>query len=194
MVVKGKDVVFDQGCFKLWFTFIFQVPYLYEFCLLCLPPFSPWLCILHRPFIHFPEGVFSICRFDIASDDTSPDPPNVILEGCGGCVSTSLLSFTSSPQCVTFLSPLLLVSSCPPVLATSTECHCSDNYLLTCSCHHRPCLLRPSVPSQVPASLCHSAPPVSGGHTRMQRGSHTNRTQTLFRLLQRTNPHLNTFC
>lgn len=39
VVVKGKDVALDQGCFKPWFTFIFQVSHLYEFCLLCLPLF-----------------------------------------------------------------------------------------------------------------------------------------------------------
>ena len=43
-------------------------------------------------------------------------------------------------------SPLL--SFCPPPRPRRcTQCHCSDNYLLTCLCRHRPCLLLPSVPS-----------------------------------------------
>jgi len=96
------------------------------------------------------------------------------------------------PLCHSFSWPsqiLVIASSCHPLSLSfcpssrpsrCTQCHCSDYYLLTCLWRHRPCLLLPSVPSEVPASLCRSALPVGERaiHGAQIRDTHTH-THTL---------------
>lgn len=64
-------------------------------------------------------GSLLVCCSDfsvIASDNTPPDPPHLILQGCCECIRTFFLPFKPSPQLVSFVLSALPISLSPHVL------------------------------------------------------------------------------
>lgn len=86
---------------------------------------------------------------------------------CSTLASPSLCLSSSTPLPPPCPGCCLLMSTAPTVLLSPScrfgcpRCHCSHNYLLRCLCRsHCSCLLVPSGPSEVPASLRSAALPV----------------------------------
>lgn len=115
------------------------------------------------------------------------------------------LSLQSSHLPAVLMSSLPVSFSLPVLLSPSrllryTECHCSDNYLLTCLCHHHPCLSVGAICAQLGARLPVLFCPAREGenHTWGHRSETPTQTYTYCLILRSsfldTQTRTHTFC